>query len=204
MLAKTVVCAVAAVLSLGAAPAFAEDGARTFAQIVNTFTPGNPAAMLPSAAELRRSAGGVDLSARLSGLTPNSAYTAWWVIFNQPRRCTFPCGMDDIGSGVGQVFNATGYLSGADGVANVTASLRRGPISIGVDRRSSSAPALNPAFEVGLRQPISAEIHLVIARLHGPMIVGRVAEQTTAFLGGCDVFACADQQAVVFAPITLE
>ncbi|MFN0024305.1 MAG: hypothetical protein ACKVS5_10440 [Parvularculaceae bacterium] len=160
--------------------------------------------MLPSAAELRRTAGGVELSARLSGLTPNSAYSAWWVIFNQPQRCTFPCGMDDVGSGVGQVFNATGYLSGADGVANVTASLRRGPIANGVDRRSNTAPALNPAFEVGLRQPVSAEIHVVIARLHGPMIAGRVAEQTLIFLGGCDVFACADQQAVIFAPITLE
>jgi len=203
MSAKPIICAAAAVLALGAAPAFAE-GAQTYAQIVNTFTPGNPGATLPSAAELRRNAGGVELSARLSGLTPNSTYTVWWVIFNQPQRCTFPCGMDDVGSGVGQVFNATGYLSGADGVANVAASVRRGPIAQGVDRRSNTAPALNPAFEVGLRQPIGAEIHVVLARLHGPMIVGRVAEQTSTFAGGCDVFACADQQAAIFPPITLE
>jgi hypothetical protein len=203
MFVKTVACAACAAMTLGVAPAFA-DGAKTYAQTFNTFTPGNPAAILPSAAELRRSAAGVDLSGRLSGLTPNSAYSAWWVIFNSPGRCTVPCGMDDVMSGVGQVFNATGYLSGAGGVANVTAHLDRGPIPAGVDRRSNTAPALNPAFEVGLRQPITSEIHLVIARLHGPMIAGRVAEQTTGFLGGCDVFACADQQFVVFPPITLD
>ncbi len=203
MVAKTVVCAASAAIALGLSPAFAESAVR-YAQTFNTFTPGNPAAILPSAAELRRGPEGVALSARLSGLTPNAAYTAWWVVFNRPARCTLPCGMDDVMSGVGQVFNATGYLSGADGVANVTAVLDRGPILEGVDRRSNTAPALNPAFEVGLRQPITAEIHLVIARLHGPMIAGRVAEQTTRFLGGCDVFACADQQAVVFPPITLE
>lgn len=201
MLAKSIGCAVSAVLALGAASAHAE-GTQTYSQIVNTFVPGNPAAVLPSAVELRRSPAGVDLSARLSGLTPNAAYSAWWVIFNKPGRCTAPCGMDDVLSGVGQVFNATGYLSGADGVANVTAHLDRGPIPAGVDRRSNTAPALNPAFEVGLRQPITSEIHLVIARLHGPMIAGRVAEQTTRFLGGCDVFACADQQFVIFPPIS--
>lgn len=202
MLTRSILCAVSAALALGGASAHAQ-GAQTHAQIVNTFVPGNPAAVLPSAAELRRGPAGVDLSARLSGLTPNSAYTAWWVVFNRPGRCTFPCGMDDVGSGVGQVFNATGYLSGADGVANVTAHLDRGPIPTGVDRRSMTNPALNPAFEVGLRQPITSEIHLVIARLHGPMIAGRVAEQTTGFLGGCDVFACADQQFVIFPPISL-
>ncbi len=202
MFARSMLCAASAALALGVVPALAQ-GAQTHAQIVNTFVPGNPAAVLPSAAELRRSATGVDLSARLSGLTPNTAYSAWWVIFNKPGRCTVPCGMDDVGAGVGQVFNATGYLSGADGVANATAHLDRGPIPIGVDRRSMTNPALNPAFEVGLRQPITSEIHLVIARLHGPMIAGRVAEQTTGFLGGCDVFACADQQFVVFPPISL-
>ncbi|MDZ7628466.1 MAG: hypothetical protein U5J99_08705 [Parvularculaceae bacterium] len=197
MLAKAFFSIVAGVATLASASAFAQ----TYAQTVDTFTPANPAVIHPSAVELRRSPAGVELSARLTGLTPNGAYSAWWVIFNSPNRCTAPCGMDDIGAGVGQVFNATGYVSDGSGTANVVASLARGPIPIGVDRRSQSNPALNPASEVGLRQPFTAEIHVIVARHHGPAITGRMDEQTTAFLGGCDVFACADQQAAVFLPV---
>lgn len=200
MPAKSLFGAAAAALLLSSAPALAGAGP-TYVQASDAFTPGDPAAIHPSAAVLKRSPEGVELSGRLSGLTPNSAYTAWWVIFNYPQNCTIPCGMDDTAAGVGQVFWATGYLSGADGVANFSASLDRGAIPKGVDRRSFTAPALNPASEVGLRQPLSAEIHVLIARSHGPLITGRVAEQTTTFNGGCNVFACVDQQAVVFLPV---
>lgn len=199
MSAKALCRLTAGLLTLCSASAFAQN----YAQTVNTFTPGNPAAIQPSAVELRRSPSGVELSARLTGLSPNGAYSAWWVIFNRPQNCTAPCGMDDIGAGVGQVFNATGYMSDASGVANPVASLARGPIPFGVDRRSQSNPALNPASEVGLRQPFAAEIHVIVARHHGPAVTGRAAEQTTSFLGGCDVFTCADQQAAVFLPVRI-
>ncbi len=31
-------------------------------------------------------------------LTPDAAYTVWWVIFNYPEHCVDGCGPDDLGN----------------------------------------------------------------------------------------------------------
>jgi hypothetical protein len=95
------------------------------------------------------------------------------------------------------VFNAAGFVTGPDGTGTVEVSLEAGPLPHG---------AADPFFDFtsadrllrnnGLR----AEIRLVL-RNHGPILPGRVSEQTSQFMGGCDVFACFDPQAAIFPPV---
>lgn len=158
-------------------------------------------AILPGAGVLSRDESGVSASLSMTGLLPNAAYTAWWAVFNRPDRCTLPCSIDDVIAGIGQSFYAAGYIADGEGVANISARLLRGPIPIGADRLSDNNPAVDPAGEVGLKNPYKAEIHVVAARVHGPLVVGRVDEQLSTFGGGCDLFACANRQVVQFAPV---
>lgn len=197
------VTAMAAAVFVALAPSASLADEPRFVQVADMHVVGDDGTTLPGAGILRRNPRGVEASLHMTGLAPDSAYTVWWVIFNDPDECTVPCGPDDVGAGVGQVFHATGYVTGADGVANVSASLARGSIAEGVSRRSDVAEAADPKTENGLRAPFRAEIHLVAARNHGPLINGRVAEQIGTIGGGCDVFACTDEQAVAFLPVTV-
>ena len=72
-------------------------------------------------------------SARMSyhatGLEPGLAYTAWWVIFNRPDRCTAPCGLDDVlnpAASQSSLVWAAGRIARADGTADFSAELARG------------------------------------------------------------------------------
>lgn len=50
------------------------------------FMVGTP---LPGAATLFRSVNRLDMRVAASGLDPNSAYTVWWIVFNNPAACVF-------------------------------------------------------------------------------------------------------------------
>lgn len=200
MNSKLLLSAALAAAIIGAPSAFADDGP-VYVQFSNAHPVGNPAVNLPGAAILTRTSSGVEVSLHFTGLDAYAAYTAWWVVFNNPSKCTIPCGPDDVGAGVGQVFHATGYVTGDDGVVNVSAHLARGAIPIGADRRSQFMLGASPAGETGLQQPYKAEIHLVAARSHGPLINGAVAGQIGSFAGSCVANGgCVDQQAVMFPP----
>lgn len=133
-----------------------------------------------------------------SGLDPNSAYTVWWVIFNNPGACADPCGPDDLGNeAVGAtVYHGTGFVTGPDGLANV--SLHTSDTGI-----PSGADVLLPG---GLKRGngFGAEVHLVL-RGHGPPVIGSVADQISSFAGECgpapDFPLCLDQQAIAFLPV---
>ena len=129
---------------------------------------------------LVRSAGGVSIRLSTPGLAPG-AYSAWWVIFDDPSACVGGCGLDDLNVATG--LYATGHVVGNNGKANFAAHLSVGDLS-GLD------PSAPPIFAgPGLLHPFDAEVHLVI-RYHGPAIPGRIPEQIGTFAGGCDVFAC--------------
>jgi len=139
---------------------------------------------------LVRSAGGVSIRLSTLGLAPG-AYTTWWVIFDDPSQCVGGCGLDDLVNGpldVATGLFATGHVVGNNGKANFAAHLSVGDLS-GLD---PTAPGVFAG--PGLLHPFEAEVHLVI-RYHGPVIPGRVADQTKAFAGGCDAFACGNVQA---------
>lgn len=150
---------------------------------------------LGGAATLLRSQQGVDVRIATSGLDVNAAYTAWWVVFNNPAACVGGCGRDDIGNPAtgASVFYAAGFVTGLDGIANLTAHLSAGQLPQGIDVRRGSGLMAGNGF--------GAEIHLVI-RSHGPIIPGMVNAQIGSFNGGCSVNQCRDQQAVGFPAVS--
>lgn len=128
-----------------------------------------------------------------SGLGVDAAYTVWWVIFNNPGHCASnPCSPADLANEAvdGAVFYADGFVTGLDGIANVTAHLETGSPPKGTDMLVPGQ--LHPGNGFG------AEIHLVL-RSHGPIATGSVGQQTTTFDPGCLI--CEDQQAIIFLPM---
>lgn len=161
----------------------------------------NPANPVVGGGVLYRTPKGVDISGAFADLDRNSAYSTWWFIFNQPAKCTGACDEDDLIAGVGQVFYAGGFVADSSGKANPAFSLGRGGIPTGAARFSSVLPILNPASEVGLHNPLGAQIGMVI-RNHGPLVAGGTGEQIGSYFGGCaghgGSFACFDEQIVIF------
>ncbi len=190
-------------LALAAAPgALADDN--TVVQAANMHDPGDSTIEFAGAGILTRSKKGVAVSLHMTGLQPLGAYTAWWIVFNEPDDCTDPCGLDDLIAGIGQGFYATGYVAGAGGSANAYASLPEGPIPEGADRLSTFF-GFDPATETGLKDSFDAEIHLIAARSHGEVQAGLAADQIGSFDGNCggppDFPDCADLQAVAFLAV---
>lgn len=142
--------------------------------------------------QLLRTPAGVHATLQTSGLMPREAVTLWWVVFNDPRRCTLPCNEDDIFidgdpsqglnlDGVAAADIVAGYAAGAvadrQGEALMAARLRTG--SRVADVLFGETPVLKTTAQ--------AEIHLVV-RSHGPAVPGLLAEQIGTYAGGCEVF----------------
>jgi hypothetical protein len=161
---------------------------------------------------LRRNHSGVTVDIHTSDLSPG-AYTAWWVVFNNPEYCTDGvCGEDDIFVApfqpiinpdgtfgtpgvVVQVIGATGHVVSQNGVGNFSARLKEG------DNEAGLFPG------PGLIDAGKAEVHNIV-RYHGPMVPEYMPAQIHYVDGGCDTdgggslpvgvgFTCFDIQAVV-------
>lgn len=156
---------------------------------------------------LWRSEGAVKARLSTTGLDKKASYTVWWIVFNDPGDCSLPgCGEDDIFIGPGvlnlaqiaaaeiSVFYADGFVTGTDGVGNVTANLNAGPLpeGLGVNFGWDGMSGLKAG------NGVDAEIHMVV-RSHSKSITGQVGFQTSSFDGPCG--ACEDQQAIVFNPL---
>jgi hypothetical protein len=138
---------------------------------------------------LIRNRDSVFATAHTSGLTPGTAVTFWFGIFNYPINCaTTPCTAADFSNPAvqGCIVNEGGKIIGPDGTATYGAFRMVGDITGfgGV------------GFPVGLLNPMGAEIHLV-TRTHGPasndpMIL---SQQLSMFLGGCPPNTCTNLQA---------
>lgn len=137
------------------------------------------------------------------GIQPHHAYTAWWVVFNNPAGCVGGCGLDDVLATVGEnannnpadigVFYADGKYVGVIGAVGLGGTLREGDTSYCVPAGDGPFSALcNPLVDAN-----TAQIHLVV-RDHGPMVPGQIAAQTSSFTGGCGVNACANVTAAIF------
>jgi hypothetical protein len=119
------------------------------------------------------------------------------VVFNEPDACGGPCGPTNLGNPAARasVFYAAGFVTGDDGVGNVTAHLDDGPLPIGVE--------VTPDGTVrGLDRGngFAAEIHVVL-RSHGAPVVGQTAEQIASFNGACPPNTCANREAAMFSPV---
>lgn len=148
-------------------------------------------------ARLHRSAEGAKLTIHTTGLEDGSAYTIWWVIFNNPAECDGGCADTDFGNPAveASVMNATGRVI-ADG-DNATFSAF---LPVGFMHTNPSSGNGRQLFGPGLQNVKGAEIHAVI-RSHGLVDIlhpfGDI-EQFSTVGAGCGGFACFDAQAMVF------
>lgn len=151
-------------------------------------------AAVGGAATLFRTQHTLDARVATSGLAANSAFTVWWVVFNNPSACVDGCGGDDIARPDvrASVFYAAGFVTGADGTANVTAHLEAGALP-GLDFDVEAGDGLERANGFG------AEVHLVV-RSHGAINTGHVAEQIGSFNGACNP-TCGNRQGAAFLAV---
>jgi hypothetical protein len=173
-------------------------------QAKNMFVFGNPADLAAGAATLTRTSKGISFKIYTSGLEPG-ANTVWIVIFNKPQNCMGGgpgiCMAPDLADSAvqGSVVAGSGYLVGADGIANFSGSLDEGSPPEGIQMNVPGGTAN------GLKNSKKAEIHLVV-RKHGLIDdLGGAVTQLTTFENPVDCTAqgrtCANQQAVIFEAV---
>lgn len=166
------------------------------------FQAGNPMNRLGGAVTLYRYKQRLEVRVATTGLNENSAYTVWWVVFNNPAACVGGCGPDDLGNPAvnAAVFYAAGFVTGGDGVGtedgtgNVSSYVNAGALPVGTD---IVADGTGDRLEPG--NGYRAEVHIVV-RTHGMINPMTVHEQIGTFNGGCNP-TCMNQQAAVFMPV---
>jgi opacity protein-like surface antigen len=132
-------------------------------------------AQVPGAgATLNTNESGATVQFQTSELTSGNAYTAWWIIFNNPGACADdPCNLGDLGNAAvsAEIAYATGHVIGGSGNGNFGAHLPAGDTPGGW-------------FGNGFTNPTEAEVHVLIHD-HGPSIPGLVDEMISTYRGGC-------------------
>lgn len=130
---------------------------------------------------------------------PKNATTNWWLVFNDPSRCTAPCDRDDV---------LAQRLMQTDHPAYGTIGLHWATGHIATSGTWSSAAILwednteNRVFGEPLWDAEAAEIHLIV-RAHGPaknLSPEELVDAQTMVNGGCPPNQCSDAQAAAFPP----
>ncbi len=155
------------------------------------FTTLSDGSAVGSAGTMIRSKKAVDVRMAMSGLDANSAYTTWWVVWNDPSACaTDPCTGADIGGPGNSVFYAAGFVTDSSGTANLSVHLRSGKLPDG----------LRVLIPGGLKKGngFGAEIHMIV-QWHGSILPGSVSQQIGDFFGACNP-DCVDQIGIMFLP----
>lgn len=165
----------------------------------------------PGTSTLHRSANGITVNYKTSGLIPGNAYTLWFAVFNNPEECSGDCDVEDLfdpATGPDYLY-ATGHVIGASGEGNFSAHLGVG------DDSGSIADLFGLPSSGGLNEgkTFSSEIHLVL-RDHGPAQPGLIDEQLSQFIGGCvtdlgyfeqdalEVGECSDIEFAIHPPVS--
>ncbi len=175
--------------------AIADDPDRTY-QTANIFDL-STGFDVAGAATLTRTEDSVTARIYTSDLDTGAAYTIWWVVWNDPSQCVGICGDEDADFGVtgNSVFYGGGFVTGADGTANVSVTVVADDLAAGIDVLLGNGLDEENGF--------GAEMHLVL-RTHGNIQVGMADLQIGSFNGGCPPNSCTDTQAVVFAPVDVD
>lgn len=151
---------------------------------------------LAGAGTMLRSADAVWATLSASGLDKKAAYTAWWIVWNNPENCrdgAGHCGPHDLGSveAGSSVFYALGFITGTDGVVNISTSVVAGEKPVGAQHFFGDGLAAGNGFD--------AELHLLF-RSHWKTIPGEAASQISDVGGACGAteHGCSDQMAFQF------
>jgi hypothetical protein len=173
---KIIASALAILMWFGSSAVLADpDKPRVFqaAEIIpnpNDLSPG-----AEGAAWLRRSKNKVEGRVMARVDTANQPYTIWWIIFNNPKGCSDPCGEDDVfNASFGAeadvaVFNASGAISASTGagggVINVDLSVIGGE-GAGIGSKVDPSGGAAAFFSRVLKKNngMCSEIHLDINR----------------------------------------
>lgn len=145
---------------------------------------------------LVRNVNGISVTLSTSDLDPETAYTVWAEIFNNPEHCTAsPCAFGPGGdAGIEEVNASVVWLTGGVSDAFGNADFD-GHLVIG------EPPPGQVLFGDGLVSR-RAEIHLVV-RSHGPaenLNAEELEQAQSSIGGGCAINACEDQQVAVHLP----
>jgi hypothetical protein len=157
-----------------------QDNRRTFqtANLIELVV-GVPGA---GAATLYRSKNRLDMSVAITELAVNSAYTVWWIIFNDPSKCDGPCDEADLGTPAvrASVVYAAGFITapGLD-TGHATASLEAGALPEGVPVAAGTVRGLKRG------RGLAAEVHVMI-RHQDVLNKGHVHEQIGSLIDTWD------------------
>lgn len=127
-------------------------------------------------AALIRTDSGITLNFFTNDLIAGNAYSAWWVIVNEPENCeTRPCTAADIIVNVdgtkSNLTSAGGMVANEHGIANFFSHLALGEVP-------------NPWYSHDFIDPYGVEVHIVLHE-HGPVIEGMEEEMTSTYRAGC-------------------
>lgn len=142
-------------------------------------------------------------------LVAGNAYTAWWVVFNQPENCSDEaCGEDDIFLPSGDL-NVDGVLASEIGIGNATGNIAKadGTAEFGARlKRNDNSGAHQIVFPAGLdgnalltASPHDAEIHIVL-QSHGQARGGNPLLAQLTYLEANCTPNCVDVQAAIHMP----
>ena len=181
----------------------AKAASKQHADVINGVT-----GAVVGSASLTRTESGIQATFAANDATPGFAYTMWWVIWNNPDKCSQQYGCVDADFGnpeVGvQIIYGGGNVSGGSGKISISGHLKEGDVDGNVNDLFGLADA------VGIDDATHVEVHLVL-RNHGPAVPGEVNEQINTYLGGCltnlglfteipdEVGECGDTHVAVFA-----
>lgn len=142
--------------------------------------PNDGVTQFPGAGLLYRTKRAIWANLSIQGLDANAGYTVWWVVFNNPKRCSVAT--PDIGAFCGEadlfdskvnatVFYAAGFITGEDGTANVSAHLEDGRVPDTIDvvvGRNGIAADNGERPGLKRRNGLKAEVHMQV-RSHGSL-----------------------------------
>ena len=161
------------------------------------------------AARLNRTRNALWVTLHASDLAAHTAYTVWVAVFNRPDACTtnpggeVRCGAPDLmltpNLASASAFNVGAFITDGEGTANVSIDVRSGLPPDGAAVLFGEGGIINNGVQPGLRagNGFGAEVHFII-REHGDLLPHAIADQLSAFNGGCPPNACANAQVAEF------
>jgi hypothetical protein len=174
-----------AAIACSETPLANDDDPRALSPAEGSTTQHEPVLRLPDFATVGsstivRTRNGVNFRVTTSELDPGSAYTLWFVVFNNPAECGVPgCTPDDIVNADAEpdMMYAAGMVVGGSRTATFAGRMR-----VGNPSGSVNAPVGLPSF--GLTDPFGAVIILAVHE-HGPKLPAYMPDMIQSLDGGC-------------------
>lgn len=130
---------------------------------------------------LVRTPNGISFNLSTTDLTPDHAYTLWFVVFNEPGQCAVPheCAPDDVVNDAAKpdLIYATGRIASGSEAATFA-----GRVAVGDTAASINRPVGLPSY--GLLEPYDAEVHLAVHH-HGAKLPEFMPDMIMTIDGGC-------------------